>query len=137
MLTFHNWHNKISRSNVNIVLLERFVSLITNNWLELSLLRFHPNKCWLLITIINHHYLRERWWQSSHGGPIVRPLPLAGNGVNLSEVFTQFFSNHNQHLPQCLNSLDNQASINSKASYQKISRHFRRKFLVCAQPWVK
>ena len=28
--------------------------------------RFHPNKCWLIITIIKHYYRRERWSLFSH-----------------------------------------------------------------------
>ena len=42
--------------------------------------------------------------------------------ANLSGVFSHFFSNHNQYLPQSAG--DNQASINSQTSDQKISRHF-------------
>ena len=92
--------------------------------MELSLRRFHPNKCWLLITIIKHHYQRERWWQSSHGWLhcMTRPYclwpateaSLSGVSHNFSQITISIY----------LNTVDNQASINSQASDQKISRHF-------------
>ena len=88
----------------------------------MSLRRFHPNKCWLLITIIKHHYQRERWWPSSHGwlhcmtnaSGRQRRQTCQGFSHNFSQITISIY----------LNPLDNQASINSQTSDQKISRHF-------------
>ncbi len=61
-------------------------------------------------------------------------LPLAGNGGKPVRGFSQFFSNHNQYLPQ----YGGQSSINQQSSIRsKNFSTFPRKFLVCDQPWVK
>ena len=115
---------------------KRSVSLIIDNWSELSLLRFHPNKCWLLITIIKHHYQRERWWQSSHGWLHCMTTASGRQRRQTCQAFSHNFSQITISI--YLNPLDNQASINKQSSIRSENfSTFPRKFLVCDQPWMK
>lgn len=137
----YTFHKKTDKINLDQMVtlhcsFKRSVSLIINNWSELSLLRFHPNKCWLLITIIKHHYQRERWWQSSHGWLHCMTTASGRQRRQTCQAFSHNFSQITISI--YLNPLDNQASINKQSSIRSENfSTFPWKFLVCDQPWMK